>query len=1123
MGSVEPHICSGTVNTNSNRVKLVQISIKSYLETPYVILKNHENRLYAQNCGTDLLEFIQDPVAPDKALLKLPCSEGPVSFGFNLEVTLPNFKVLALIQCPKATDALKLLASVEPKSDKIYDHRDIFIVDTLPINDAATFNWTWKWSRSCHYETNSKGYRANFMFVIFDISTNTYDEQFHFDLWMSNDDLAPDNNSFRLKRIDSSESNYSSRTHISSCTGETGSDKHKSDRLSPLTSKVDPFQWDSRMSPSEEIDSLLLEKELPQPNSPEIPIDKEEDGVSPSKVTSTHKRTQSEPFNIDIVDSPLFRYKIQQSEKKVATFKHEIKKLLKAITTYDEICQQEIRVSNSLFSKIKSVKSLEPILKFVDAVFCQISKDREILQKQMRTMIFYPLQRIYEKDIKTVDHKTREFMREADEFYHTEAKHLSIKNDRERSQKHVSSDQRYESRRQIFCQKILEFYTYIHELTEGPKEEELMLCFTNFGQKCFEHIRKANYIANEYDDELNEIKNYMDNLSKTAGEQRRLMEEKRKQLGKLIAEAKISESSDRSSKSESSRNLVSLVRSKSSAFRDKLPSRIGGIRDLGSFNIEQASSAGRHKEGVLYSPNRQRTPNLESSWQSNWCVISKGQFSEIVNWKKKPDAHKASISLKIASVRQFPDAERRFCFELVTLKGRRIYQALSYEDMTDWINVLKNAIESQLNGTGSSPDLRTLANSDENNSCKRHEDLTDEHKESSLISLFKSDPTNHYCADCGSKNPEWCSINLGILLCIECSGVHRSLGTHISKIRSLTLDNSFTPDLIEMVKSLGNGLSNSIWEATLTEDSMHELSRRKPISSDSRDFKAAFIKAKYVERRFLDYSIVFANPCPLQPGEDALKIHATELLFKAIETNDIQGVVRGFALGADVNHRKSGACPESAIRTTYAALLETPIEDEGVTPLQFAIFLPSSHLPTATNQPLRTFQYRSEALVSPKVETIDEKETSSSDGSPPEMNSLIFPIPEFLIQNGAEINQTAPQSGFTLLHIATIKGNPEVVKYLLSKGSDPKIQDHYGKTAYVWAILTGDMCGQLLRDALASQNQLNSHAMAASKQAHHNATPSRHSIQFQSQAKVENNSTSPSSKLETMGVARLFK
>lgn len=49
-------------------------------------------------------------------------------------------------------------------------------------------------------------------------------------------------------------------------------------------------------------------------------------------------------------------------------------------------------------------------------------------------------------------------------------------------------------------------------------------------------------------------------------------------------------------------------------------------------------------------------------------------------------------------------------------------------------------------------------------------------------------PGNGQCADCNSPNPDWASLNLGILMCIECSGVHRNLGSHISKVRSLDLD-----------------------------------------------------------------------------------------------------------------------------------------------------------------------------------------------------------------------------------------------------------------------------------------------------------------------------------------------
>ncbi|ATY58370.1 stromal membrane-associated [Cordyceps militaris] len=83
-----------------------------------------------------------------------------------------------------------------------------------------------------------------------------------------------------------------------------------------------------------------------------------------------------------------------------------------------------------------------------------------------------------------------------------------------------------------------------------------------------------------------------------------------------------------------------------------------------------------------------------------------------------------------------------------------------------------------------------------------------------LKNLLKLE-ANKICSDCKkNKHPRWASWNLGVFVCIRCSGIHRGMGTHISRVKSVDLD-SWTDEQLQSVLRWGNARANKYWEAKL--------------------------------------------------------------------------------------------------------------------------------------------------------------------------------------------------------------------------------------------------------------------------------------------------------------------
>ncbi|KAF7667991.1 hypothetical protein LDENG_00037480 [Lucifuga dentata] len=278
---------------------------------------------------------------------------------------------------------------------------------------------------------------------------------------------------------------------------------------------------------------------------------------------------------------------------------------------------------------------------------------------------------------------------------------------------------------------------------------------------------------------------------------------------------------------------------------------------------------GSEKKGYLLK----KSDGLRKVWQRRQCSVKGGMLTI-----SHATSNRQPVKLNLLTCQVKPSTEDRKCFDLISHNRTYHFQAEDEQEFVIWISVLTNSKEEALNmafrGEQSSGGEDGL------------EDLT-----KAIIEDVLRMPGNEVCCDCGAADPKWLSTNLGILTCIECSGIHREMGVHISRIQSMELDKLGTSELL-LAKNVGNSSFNEIMEGNLPSPSP------KPTPSSDMTARKEFINAKYVDHKYARKTCTSAAAKMIE-------------LCEAVQSRDLLALIQVYAEGVELMEPLPEAGPES--------------------------------------------------------------------------------------------------------------------------------------------------------------------------------------------------------------------
>ncbi|CAF0993892.1 unnamed protein product [Adineta ricciae] len=734
-------------------------------------------------------------------------------------------------------------------------------------------------------------------------------------------------------------------------------------------------------------------------------------------------------FEECLKDSPAYRNQLRQATSHIDMLEDRLEQMSKS-------CSSVINIGKTFIQEfqkfLKCIYDVRELFSSDEVTYKSLAKFGEYLREiqalfsglfeQTSNSVLRTLTRMLKEDIKKVKDQGKLFERLSSDYDIALQKNA----DASKTKTHACEDASkiLIATRSCFGHTSIDYTYQINILYNQHKVElvELLLSYINIHKAFFHQGHELLSVDTERD--FTTITSQLTRMRQENGQKQKILE-------------KIHDINQRRCNLDESRNDDMPSENTLSVPKPILP-RNSSQQSLSSSPSVPTPGVELSKEGYLFK----RSHNKFKTWSRRWFTIRDGQllYMKRHNGNSSNDSSSQSQTpqsimvpdLRLCTVRPVNDNDRRFVFEILSPNSSHLLQADSQTQCEHWINSLQLAISNSFkssngamqNSVSSSP--KTLYD-DNSNTLLTEKVKLKQQMIKDKIEYVRSLPGNGKCCDCDADVPEWASINLGILLCLNCGGAHRGLGVSLSKVRSLHMD-TWDLETLLVMSELGNTVVNEIYEVNLSSEIP------KPTAETDAIARRAFIEAKYVQKAFL------------RPLPTVNQVRASDRSIK-------RWTVRKSSSSNEIDHDDDvSKTPNQQLTPKRTASSSSDNDTDSSSTPAWNVDI---YLYEAAHQRNVMMMLHALALGADKNFTNEHE-----NGRTPLIQTILsrsVAAAEFLLTNNAKVN-LADHGGKTPLHYATqlaTKGRGPII-LLLKRGADPLLKTNDGVDACSLSMDVGD-------------------------------------------------------------------